>query len=202
MEECQGRETIQDTTVVGPKVDKYRSLLSLDSIQTQVRGTFLEISTGNIADFAFLEGAFDGAPFRSNNQHTQTRGCRWCHFSGISEQRGKYRALQECRWDSFSNWETLPLCGGQRKVHLSTPWSLIMICKKTFLIFLWRRQWQRGWFGHRRGTYSKSAYQQLTTIGKKRVDYHIYYSFQGKSINYTNTKPGSVPVWRRKLFEI
>ena len=63
MEECQGRETIQDTTVVGPKVDKYRSLLSLDSIQTQVRGTFLEISTGNIADFAFLEGAYDARCF-------------------------------------------------------------------------------------------------------------------------------------------
>merc|ERR1719220_124837 len=79
-EECQARETMQDLTVAGPKIShwkeysKYRSLLSLDSIQSQIKSLYPEFSTGNIADYTFLEGAYNGAPIGTNNQPSTLEG--------------------------------------------------------------------------------------------------------------------------------
>ena len=79
-EECQARETMQDLTVAGPKIShwkeysKYRSLLSLDSIQSEIKALYPEFSTGNIADFTFLEGAYNGAAIGTNNQPSTLEG--------------------------------------------------------------------------------------------------------------------------------
>merc|ERR1712226_620089 len=79
-EECQPRETMQDLTVAGPKIShwkeysKYRSLLSLDSIQSEIKALYPEFSTGNIADFTFLEGAYNGAAIGTNNQPSTLEG--------------------------------------------------------------------------------------------------------------------------------
>ena len=80
LEECKPRETIQDLTVAGPKIShwkeysKYRSLLSLDSIQSQIKALYPQFSTGNIADFTFLEGAYNGAAIGTNNQPSTLEG--------------------------------------------------------------------------------------------------------------------------------
>merc|ERR1712066_280055 len=79
-EECRARETMQDLTVAGPKIShwkeysKYRSLLSLDSIQSEIKALYPEFSTGNIADFTFLEGAYNGAAIGTNNQPSTLEG--------------------------------------------------------------------------------------------------------------------------------
>jgi hypothetical protein len=65
--------TITDMTVVGPKKDmrkeyaKWRSLASIDSVQSGIQNLYPTHSTGRIADFTVSEGAFD-APIFSNNQ--------------------------------------------------------------------------------------------------------------------------------------
>merc|ERR1711994_480032 len=80
LEECQPRQTIQDLTIAGPKIShwkqysKYRSLLSLDSIQSEIKALYPEFSTGNIADFTFLEGAYNGAAIGTNNQPSTLEG--------------------------------------------------------------------------------------------------------------------------------
>merc|ERR1711936_1030710 len=80
LEECQPRQTIQDLTIAGPKIShwkqysKYRSLLSLDSIQSQIKALYPKFSTGNIADFTFLEGAYNGAAIGTNNQPDTLEG--------------------------------------------------------------------------------------------------------------------------------
>merc|ERR1711971_829670 len=80
LEECQPRETIQDLTVVGPRISKwkeyakYRSLLSLDSITSEIKNLYPEFSTGNVADFVNIEGAYDGAPIGTNNQPSTLEG--------------------------------------------------------------------------------------------------------------------------------
>merc|ERR1711994_208231 len=74
LEECQPRQTIQDLTIVGPRIGKwkeyakYRSLLSLDSITSEIKNLYPNYSTGKIADFVNIEGAYDGAPIGTNNQ--------------------------------------------------------------------------------------------------------------------------------------
>merc|ERR1712226_734803 len=61
LEECKPRETIQDITFVGPRISKwkeyakYRSLLSLDSITSEIKILYPEFSTGNVADFTNIE---------------------------------------------------------------------------------------------------------------------------------------------------
>merc|ERR1712088_1144793 len=80
LEECQPRETIQDMTVVGPRISKwkeyakYRSLLSLDSITSEIKNLYPKYSTGNVADFSNIEGAYNGAPIGSNNQPSALEG--------------------------------------------------------------------------------------------------------------------------------
>ena len=47
---------------------KYRSLLSRDSVTTQIRDLKSQgLSTGVIKDFTAIDGAFNGAPLGSNN---------------------------------------------------------------------------------------------------------------------------------------
>ena len=71
--ECQPDLTITDMTVIGPKADKrdeyikWRSLASLDSVQSGIQNLFPTHSTGRVADFTVSEGSF-GAPIGSNNQ--------------------------------------------------------------------------------------------------------------------------------------
>merc|ERR1712226_219319 len=80
LEECKPRETIQDITFVGPRISKwkeyakYRSLLSLDSITSEIKNTYPEYSTGNVADFTNIEGAYNGAPIGTNNQPSTLEG--------------------------------------------------------------------------------------------------------------------------------
>ena len=71
--ECQPDMTITDMTIVTPKANKrreymkWRSLASLDSVQSGILNLFPTHSTGKIADFTVSEGSFD-APIFSNNQ--------------------------------------------------------------------------------------------------------------------------------------
>merc|ERR1712088_1070438 len=64
LQECQPRQTIQDLTIVGPRIGKwkeyakYRSLLSLDSITSEIKNLYPKYSTGKIADFVNIEGAY------------------------------------------------------------------------------------------------------------------------------------------------
>jgi len=80
LEECKPRETIVDLTLVGPRINKwkeyakYRSLLSLDSITSEIKNTYPEYSTGNVADFTNIEGAYNGAPIGTNNQPSTLEG--------------------------------------------------------------------------------------------------------------------------------
>merc|ERR1712158_259884 len=80
LEECQPRQTIQDLTIVGPRIGKwkeyakYRSLLSLDSITSEIKNLYPKYSTGKIADFVNIEGAYDGAPIGTNNQPSTLEG--------------------------------------------------------------------------------------------------------------------------------
>merc|ERR1712079_73171 len=80
LEECQPRQTIQDLTIVGPRLGKwkeyakYRSLLSLDSITSEIKNLYPKYSTGKIADFVNIEGAYDGAPIGTNNQPSTLEG--------------------------------------------------------------------------------------------------------------------------------
>ena len=73
MTECQPRTDVIDMTMVGPVVSswkeysKYRSLLSPDSVTAQIQDTYPLYSTGNIADFTAVEGAFKGAPLGTDN---------------------------------------------------------------------------------------------------------------------------------------
>merc|ERR1712088_321783 len=80
LEECKPRENIQDLTLVGPRISKwkeyakYRSLLSLDSITSEIKNLYPEYSTGNVVDFTNIEGAYNGAPIGSNNQPSTLEG--------------------------------------------------------------------------------------------------------------------------------
>jgi len=80
MPECQAREDIVDFTLVGPKVAKwkeyakYRSLFSLDSVTSQIQNTFPDYSTGEIADFTSIMGAYNSAPLGTNNQAQTLEG--------------------------------------------------------------------------------------------------------------------------------
>merc|ERR1712088_940525 len=80
LQECKPRETIQDLTLVGPRISKwkeyakYRSLLSLDSITSEIKNLYPEYSTGNVVDFTNIEGAYNGAPIGSNNQPSTLEG--------------------------------------------------------------------------------------------------------------------------------
>jgi hypothetical protein len=71
--ECEPDMTITDMTIIGPKADKrdeyikWRSLASLDSVQSGIQNLFPTHSTGKVADFTVSEGSF-GAPIGSDNQ--------------------------------------------------------------------------------------------------------------------------------------
>ena len=71
--ECEPDMTITDMTIIGPKADKrdeyikWRSLASLDSVQSGIQNLFPTHSTGRVADFTVSEGSF-GAPIGSDNQ--------------------------------------------------------------------------------------------------------------------------------------
>ena len=79
-EECQPRETIQDLTLVGPRLSKwkeyakYRSLLSLDSITSAVKDTYPTYSTGNVADFHAISGSYNNVPLGTDNQDSTLEG--------------------------------------------------------------------------------------------------------------------------------
>merc|ERR1711936_1214059 len=78
--EFQPRQTIQDLTIVGPRIGKwkeyakYRSLFSLDSITSEIKNLYPKYSTGKIADFVNIEGAYDRAPIGTNNQPSTLEG--------------------------------------------------------------------------------------------------------------------------------
>jgi len=71
--ECQPRQDIMDITVRGPQLDKlkeyskYTSAYSLDSVTHIIQDTYPAGSTGKAIEYTTLEGAFNGAPFGSDN---------------------------------------------------------------------------------------------------------------------------------------
>merc|ERR1719499_382437 len=71
--ECKPREDIMDITVRGPRLDnlpnyaKYTSIYSLDSVTHVIQDTYPAGSTGKAIEYTALEGAFNGAPFGTNN---------------------------------------------------------------------------------------------------------------------------------------
>merc|ERR1712088_554108 len=80
LEECQGRKEVMDITVVGPRLRKwkeyakYRSLLSLDSITSEIKNTYPEFSTGNVADFHAISGSYNNVPLGTENQESTLEG--------------------------------------------------------------------------------------------------------------------------------
>ena len=79
MAECQPRSDVQDITIIGPKLakrkiySKYRSLLSLDSVTSEIQNRYPDLSTGRIADYLAIEGSYNASPF-TNNQATTLEG--------------------------------------------------------------------------------------------------------------------------------
>ena len=80
LEECQGRKEVLDITVVGPRLSKwkeyakYRSLFSLDSITSEIKNTYPEFSTGNVADFHAISGSYNNVPQGTENQDSTLEG--------------------------------------------------------------------------------------------------------------------------------
>ena len=80
LEECQGRKEVLDITVVGPRLSKwkeyakYRSLFSLDSITSEIKNTYPEFSTGNVADFHAISGSYNNVPLGTENQDSTLEG--------------------------------------------------------------------------------------------------------------------------------
>jgi len=78
--ECQPREDIMDITVRGPQLDKlkeyskYTSKYSLDSVTHILQDTAPAASTGKATEYTAIEGAFNGAPFGSNNLENTLEG--------------------------------------------------------------------------------------------------------------------------------
>jgi hypothetical protein len=132
--ECRGRTDIIDFTAVGPVLAKrglfakYRSLLSRDSITTQIRDLKSQgLSTGVIKDFTTIDGAFNGAPLGSNNLPQTLEGVVDVTFLQYPTQEATFELFERAGelFPSipalFSQTEPLVAGGRALKIIMSRP---------------------------------------------------------------------------------
>merc|ERR1719220_168714 len=132
LEECQPRQTIQDLTIVGPRIGKwkeyakYRSLLSLDSITSEIKNLYPKYSTGKVADFVNIEGAYNGAPIGTNNQPSTLEGvvdATFLEYQNIPKTIEMFSRAFEFFPSAGHLFPDLVAGGGPLKILLSKPYD-------------------------------------------------------------------------------
>ena len=122
MPECQARQDIVDFTLLGPKVAKrkeyakIRSQFSLNSVTSQIRNTFPTFSTGEIADFTAIMGAYNGAPLGTNNQAQTLEGVVDLTILGYQNLEATQKLFQ-----SAGDFDPTGGVGGDLKIILTKP---------------------------------------------------------------------------------